>query len=161
MKLFIAGICSTAKQAAGIAGCILVLFFVAGCGARSLKSVEITPTSADLVGIGATQQFSVIASYTDGSKFDVTSQAKYSIATPNPIGPVTPPNAITVNASGQAQAVLAACTWTGTPVTTGNPPTTTIGAPFFTAPYVLTATFDNQSGTSFVSVASVGGCSHP
>lgn len=159
MKSLFAGIRSLAKPVASIAGCAFLLFFVAGCGARSLKSVEITPNSADLVGIGATQQFSVIASYTDGSQFDVTTQAKFSVATPNPIGPVTPPNAVTVNGSGQAQAVLAACTWTGTATTTGT--TTTIGPPFTTAPYILTATFDNQSGQSFVSVASVGSCAHP
>ena len=163
MKTTFESIGSIAKPITSLFCCVLVLFFAAGCGSRSLSSVEINPNSADLVGIGGTAQFTVVAHYSDGAQFDVTTQAKYSIATPNPIGPVTPPNAVTVNGSGQAQAVLAACTWTGTPMTTGTPPNTTItiGPPFTTAPYVLTATFDNLSGTAFVSVASSGGCAHP
>ena len=125
-----------------------------GCGSgRHVQSVEMTPTSTDLVGIGATQQFDVKVVYNDGSSVDVTSAATYSIAVPNPPGPATPPNVIVINGSGLAQAVLGACTWTTTTVGT----TTT----FTTNPYVLTATFQNLSATSFVSVASLGSCLHP
>lgn len=134
-------------------GCLLLSFFLTGCGGATLQSVEITPTSASLVGIGATQQFSVTATYSNGRQLDVTLHSTYTVATPNPLGPVTPDNAIVMNATGMGQSVLGACTW----VASGTSTAQTFG----TSPYVLTATFDGLSGTSFVSVASLVGCQHP
>ena len=142
------------KSVGCFVSCVTLVLFMVGCGSgKHIQSVEMTPTSADLVGIGATQQFDVIAVYNDGTSIDVTSRATFSIAVPNPPAPATPPNVISVNGSGLAQGVLGACTWT----------TTTVGTAmtFATSPYVLTATFQNLSATSFVSVASLSGCLHP
>lgn len=155
MTVLLASFRSISKPVISLFGCIFLLV-IAGCGGRGdLVSIKFTPTSTDLVGIGATQQFSVLATYSSGSQFDVTSQSKFSVATPNPLGPFTPDNAVTVNGGGLAQAVLGACTWQSFGGTNGVPIT------FTTAPYVVTATFDGQSGTAFASVASAGNCLHP
>ena len=154
MTIFPKNIRSISKPIISLFGCLFLLV-ISGCGGRTLESVQITPTSADLVGIGATQQLTVTATYSNGDKFNVTGQSKFLVATPNPLGPFTPDNAVTVNGSGQAQAVLGACTWQSSGGTNGAPLT------FTTAPYVVTATFDGLSGTTFMSVASAGNCLHP
>ena len=151
----IAGIRTISKLLATLLGFALLPLFIAGCGGETLQSIEVNPTSADLTGIGATQQFQVVATYSSGRQADVTLQSTYSIATPNPPGPATPPNAIAINATGQAQAVLGACTWTS--VQAGNPPTTQ----FATQPYVMTVSFGGRSGTTYLSIASLAGCTHP
>ena len=153
LTLCVASIRSISKSAVSMVGCVLLSVFMTGCGAETLQSVEITPTSASLVGIGATQQFSVVATYSSGRQADVTLNSTYTVATPNPLGPVTPDNAIVVNATGMGQSVLGACTW----VASGTSTNQTFG----TSPYILTATFDGVSGTSFVSAASLVGCQHP
>lgn len=142
------------KAVASLAGCILVLFFITGCGSGStVQSLQFSPTSGNLVGIGATQNFALFATYSSGRAFDVTGKATYTISQPNPLGPVTPPNAITFNPSGTAESVLGACTWTEATINGTNT--------FGTQPYLLTASFGGQTTTAFVSVASLAGCQHP
>ena len=153
MTVFSVSSRSISKPLITLFGCIFLLV-ISGCGGRGpIVSIQVNPTSVDLKGIGATQQLTVNATYSDGSKFDVTSQTSFSIATPNPLGPFTPDNAVAVSGSGQAQSVMGACTWTA--IVSNN--VTSYG----TQPYVITGSFDGQTGTTFASVDSVVGCPHP
>src|SRR5947199_6709943 len=94
---------SVSKPIRALLACVVLAVSMAGCGGTYLISVEMTPTSASLVGIGATQQFHVIGHYANGGTADVTAQATFSVAQPSPLGPVTPANAILVNPTGLAQ----------------------------------------------------------
>jgi len=156
--LRVAALAGNAQSISASARCLVtwaaLAFFMTGCGTASqLKCVQIVPNSTDLIGIGATQQLAVFAVFSDGRQFDVTSQATFSVAQPNPLGPVTPPNVVEISGSAQVESIGAACTWTSTMVGT----TTT----FATSPYLLTATYKTLSDTAFISVASSAGCNHP
>jgi hypothetical protein len=57
---------------------VLVLLLIAGCGGRSLKSIEVAP-SGYTVEAGVALQASAIAKYDDGSTEDVTATASWAI----------------------------------------------------------------------------------
>jgi len=151
-RIVIALICSVALVAS-----------VTGCGGNQLQSITVNTgsNSPDIVGIGGTIQFVVTANYSNTSTSVVTTHATYTIAPPNPVpvgSPtfVAPASAVTINASGIAEAVQGACTWTATTVLTGNPPapTTVMG----TNPYIVTVSYGGMTATQFVSVNAIAGC---
>jgi hypothetical protein len=58
----------------------------------SLSSIAVTPASLPILTIGATQQFSAVGTYSDGSKVDITSKVNW----------VSDKNTATINAKGLA-----------------------------------------------------------
>ena len=135
------------------------LFLLTSCGQTyELVALEVEPGQANLSGLGARQQFQVLAHYSNTKTTDVTHQASYTLTPPvsAPVGYVITPNAVTITQDGQAEAVLpGACTWTGvTTLDAAGKPTTVYG----TQPYVLTATFEGKQMVAHISVASIAGC---
>ena len=139
--------------------CSLIL--LTSCGQTyELMALEVQPGHANLTGLGARQQFQVLAHYSNTKTSDVTHQATYTLTPPAsaPSGYVVAPGAVTITQDGQAEAVMpGACTWTGVTSTdaTGKP-TTVYG----TLPYILTVTFEGKQMVSHVSVASIAGCKY-
>jgi hypothetical protein len=128
--------------------------FMPGCGQQmELIAVEVTPTSPNIVGIGGTEQFQVMAKYNNTESGDVTVKATYQIDPPDGLVPLAPPQALSINARGLMKAVDAACTWTKSG--TDEKPV------YGTSPYKLTVTFEGKQAVAFVSVASLAGCEYP
>ncbi len=137
--------------------CCLALVCLFGCGQTyELQSVEVSPSSPNVVGIGGFQQLTVTARYSNGKSQDVTNRTAYKIDLPANGAPFAPPEALTISVSGRVQAVDGACTWTAI-WSADTPPKKS----YATNPYILTATFDKQESVSFVSVASAAGCDSP
>ena len=137
--------------------CCFILAFCLGCGQTyETQSIEVAPASPNLAGIGAFQQLTVTAHFSNGKTQDVTNRATYTIVPPTSGAPFAPANAVIVSATGHVSAVDAACTWTSF-MTTDTPPV----KKFATSPYILTATWDNHQSVSFISVASAAGCDAP
>lgn len=149
MTVFFANIRSMSKPIISLFGCLFLLV-ISGCGAKDLQSIQVTPTNVDLTTLGASQQFSVMANYTNNSSFNVANQVTYTVTSPA----TNVANAVTVSGTGLAENVIPACTWTMIPATGGAPAT------FTSTPYVVTVTFGGQTATAFVNVASTG-CAHP
>jgi hypothetical protein len=140
------------------ATCLILVFLLTGCGNEVvLQSIDVTPTSPNVVGIGGTQQFTVTAHYSNSKSTDVTSRATYTIAAPTngTSQTFTPLSALQINNNGLLEVVQGACTWTQTTVT---PPGGTPSTVFGTSPYVMTVSFGGQQTTSFISVAAIAGC---
>jgi hypothetical protein len=76
---------------------------ISGYLAPQLMSLGITPSLA-LFKVGNTQQFSAIATYSDGSTQDVSSEAAWSSANIVPVG-LSAPNVLGVSSSGLATAL--------------------------------------------------------
>jgi hypothetical protein len=140
--------------AVAFSGLIICALLLIGCGQTyELSSLEITPSSPNVVGIGGTQQMTVTARYTNEKTQDVTVRSTFTIAAPNGTILVVPQSAFTINANGMIEVVQGACTWTKTGTT---------AAPVYgTTPYILKASFDKHDAIAFVSVASVAGCEYP
>jgi hypothetical protein len=137
--------------------CCLAIVCFFGCGQTyELQSIEVSPSSPNVVGIGGFQQLTVTARYSNSKSQDVTNRTAYKIDQPAFGAPFAPPEALTISISGRVQAVDGACTWTAFK-TADTPPKVT----YATNPYILTATFDKQESVSFVSVASAAGCESP
>src|SRR5579872_6504851 len=126
---------------------------IGGCGTtNTLQSITITPGAnatpptsgtgagsnfVNMQGIGATQQFTVSALYSNGKSVAVTTQATYTLTAPtlppdaiNKNVTFGPASALTINASGMAEVVGGACTWYDDPGPI-IPPSTTPGPMFF------------------------------
>src|SRR4051812_1395157 len=131
-------------------GLIICALLLVSCGQTyELASIELTPTSPNIVGIGGIQQFVVMAKYTNKKSEDITVKAKYAITAPSGTILVVPATALAVSPTGMIEVMQGACTWTKGGTTT---------APVFgTTPYVLKATFQGHEATAFVSVASIAG----
>lgn len=130
------------------------LLFTLGCGGDlEVVAADVEPSSANLIGIGATQQIRVLAKFSDGREAqDVTVRSTFQIE-PDPMAPYAPQGAITINASGLLMAMDGACTWTKG----GTEEDPTYG----TNPYKLTATFENHQAVAFISIASIVNCEFP
>ena len=137
------------------------LVLLNGCGQTyDLVALEVEPGFANLAGLGARQQFTVLAHYSNTKTTDVTHQATYTLTPPTsaPPGYVITPNAITITQDGQAEAVLpGACTWTGVTTTDATGKQSTA---YGSNPYILTATFEGKQMVSHISVASIVGCKY-
>jgi hypothetical protein len=134
----------------GLLFCALLLV---SCGQTyELASIELTPTSPNIVGIGGTQQFVVTARYTNTKSEDVTLKSTFTIAAPNGTILVVPPSALNMSPAGMMEVIQGACTWTKSGTTTDPV--------YGTTPYVLKATFDKHDAIAFVSVASIAGCEY-
>ena len=149
MTVFFANIRSMPKPIISLFGCLFLLV-ISGCGAKDLQSIQVTPTNVDLTTLGASQQFSVMANYSNNSSFNVANQVTYTVTSPA----TNVANAVTVSGTGLAENVIATCTWQPTFDSTGKQ------AGFSSTPYVVTVTFDGQTATAFINVASTG-CQHP
>jgi hypothetical protein len=135
------------------------LTMLTSCGQTyELVSLEVEPGEANLPGLGAIQQYQVLAHYSNTKTVDVTHQSSYALTPPSsaPPGYVVTPNAVRFTQDGMAEAVLpGACTWTGvTTLDAAGKPTTVYG----TNPYTLTVTFEGKSAPAYISVASIAGC---
>jgi len=67
----------------------------------SLSSIIVTPTTLPILTIGATQQFSAVGTYSDGSKIDVTSQVNWASDNTTAVS-ITSKGLATVAAAGTA-----------------------------------------------------------
>jgi hypothetical protein len=121
-----------------------------------LLSIEVTPSSPNVVGIGGYQQLTVTAKYSNGEALDVTDRSVYKIDLPANGAPWAPLSALAVNTTGRVQSVEGACTWTAYP----NPDDPK-KKNYATNPYILTATFAKHDSVAFISVASLAGCESP
>lgn len=141
------------KYLLSLIGSAVIIISLAGCGQTyELVSLEITPNHPNLVGIGAMQQITLTARYSNTNAVDVTQRGVYSITAPSGTTLVVPSTAVTVSPAGMVQVVQGACTWVNTGTTT---------APIYgTTPYVLKATFDHHEAVGFLSVASIAGCDY-
>ena len=129
------------------------LLLWSGCGQTySLQSITMAPPSPNLSGIGASQQFTVTAHYSNGKTEDITTKVAF-VLSPSALAPLS---AETISASGIVQNVVGACTWTAV----ANPAPAT-GYTYGTDPYTLTATYSGFTAESFVSVASLADCWNP
>jgi sulfur relay (sulfurtransferase) complex TusBCD TusD component (DsrE family) len=109
--------------------------------APTLTSIAVTPANPT-ISAGATQQFTAIGTYSDGSTMNVTSQATWTSSNTA---------VVTINATGLATAVSAGTTTlsaalnglagNSTPTVTVNPPTIALTSPLngsnFTAPATI------------------------
>lgn len=129
--------------------------FLLSCGGQDLEliSIQATPSSPNIVGIGGTQQLTVTANYNDGRTENVTSKSTFTISVPDGAPASAPLEAVTISASGLLHVVDGACTWTNTG---------TVDAPAYgTNPYKLAVNYENMSTIVFVSVASAVNCDNP
>ena len=134
-------------------GLIICALLLVSCGQTyELASIELTPTSPNIIGIGGTQQFVVTAKYTNTKSEEITVKSKYTITAPGGTTLVVPATALAVSPTGMIEVMQGACTWTKSG---------TVAAPIYgTTPYVLKATFQGHEATAFVSVASIAGCEY-
>lgn len=125
------------------------------CGGQDLElvAVEISPSSPNVVGIGGSQQMTVIARYNDQRTEDVTEKSTFMIEPPMFPVDYSPDGALTINASGMVQVVDGACTWENSG-TTEEPK-------YGTTPYKLTAKYQNFTAVAFISVGAHTGCQFP
>ena len=153
---------------------LLAASLLAGCGggdqgrapilglpAASLVSIVVTPATAT-VAIGATQQFSTIAAYTDGSAVDVSAKAQWTSANPalatvNASGVGTAIKAGTLVISAAFEGKSAGATLTVAPaklVAIALTPTAVTLNSGLTQQYTVTGTFDDKTSAD-VTAASV------
>jgi hypothetical protein len=131
--------------------CALLLI---NCGQTyELSSIEITPTSPNVIGIGGTQQVAVTARYTNDKTQDVTVRSTFTITAPSGTILVVPQSALTISPNGMIEVIQGACTWTK-----GG---TTAAPVYGTTPYVLKASFDKHDAIAFISVSAIAGCEYP
>jgi hypothetical protein len=151
---------------------ILAAFLVAlslittGCGTSdSVKSITVTTNSTssggffNLPGEGATLQLIATANYNSGKTVDVTNESTFAAtvtagSTGNFGTLATPPNTVTINATGLMAAVLPFdCTWTDT-----TPPPATTATWLLTGSYTVIATYKGMASQPiFVGVGSASG----
>lgn len=139
-------------------GTVLLVMLLASCGQTyELQSIEVEPTSPNMIGIGGTQQFTVTAHYSNTKSTDISHRATYTITPPPfaPAGYAVMPNAVTISPTGFGEVVQGACTWSSSSTTDAKGNVTTV---FGTTPYTLTVSFEGKQAVSFVSVASIAGC---
>jgi hypothetical protein len=135
--------------------------FAASCGQTyELQSITVTPGTQgangaayiNLEGIGAFQQLTVTAHYSNTKTQDVTTKSQFELnASADPNAPLT---ALSLNRSGLLEVVNAACTWYAEP--TDSPTDSQFG--YSTDPYPVTVTYSGFTTTTFVSVANEGDC---
>jgi hypothetical protein len=129
----------------------VLALFLASCGQTyELQSITLSPVSPNLEGIGASQQLTVIAHYSNTKTQEVSVKSTYVISSAP--GGLAPMSALAVNTSGIVQAVGAACTWTDA---VGGDGKTYVYA---TSAYEVTAMYSGLTTKVFVSVASAAGC---
>lgn len=145
----------------GIAGLAVML---TNCGQTyELQSITVsdslagTGSSFNIEGIGNTQPMIVTAHYSNGKTEDVTVHSTFALGVSK--NEFAPADAVTVSASGIAQAIVsptegvASCTWTATPT---DEKCTTFS--YATDPYPVTVTYKGFKATGYLSVAAAGGC---
>lgn len=138
----------------------VALLCLAGCGSYDLKSIELTPSATNLVGIGSQISLTATGSYSNYTSKDLTQRVTYNITiTPGSADAFgaalpAPPAGIELIPGPMITAVTpAVCTWTN-----ANPSTTGTAAWVITGSYTVTATFNGvTSNPVYVSVASAAG----
>lgn len=134
--------------------CALLVIGFAGCGdSYELQSISVEPTHPNVVGIGGTAQLTVTAHYSNNKTEDVTRRATFQLAQPTGSMSSLPLSAVTINASGLAEAIDGVCTWT----VSGSSPHWEYG----TDPYLVNIAFGGKTVQGFLSVASIAGCYSP
>ncbi len=124
--------------------CSILLIFCLACGQTyEMQSIEMTPATPNLTGVGSSQQFLVVAKYSNGKTQDFTTRVTYTLDAPT--GPViAPATAVDLTQSGRLQVISSACTFA---------PNTNVAYP-----YVITAKFDTFTSRAFVNVNALTGC---
>lgn len=134
--------------------CLCVLcVFLANCGQSfDLQSIDVSPASPNLEGIGSSQTFTVTAHFSNTKSADVTQRATFVMGKDLDTSTIDPiaSGILTLN-QNVVQNVLPGCTWTSTSNGSG-------GYNYGTNPFVLTVTYTDNGVTkqaqAFVSVAS-------
>lgn len=134
--------------------CSLAMFLM-GCGQTyELQSITVSPTTASLEGINATQALTVTAHYSNSKTQDVTIKSSYQVSQATALtDPNTPNGAVSVSGSGVVETSNSvwACTWV----------TTSAGSGYIygiTSPYVVTVSYGGFTTTSAIAVASGPTC---
>ena len=151
------------KRTSILAALVLaVMFSQLGCGGAAvgdLKTIQLSTTSNNLVGIGGIAQLTATGNYTSNASKDLTIHATY-VVTPmgtdvNGNALSAPPNTITVSTTGLVTAVNpAVCTWGAT----GASGSTTPAGWYLTGSYQIVATFQGiTSQPVYIGVASAIG----
>lgn len=151
------------KRTSILATMVLALMFSQlGCGGPAvgdLKTIQLSSTSTNLVGIGGTAQLTAIGHYTSNASKDLTIHVTY-IVTPmgsdvNGNALSAPPNTMTVSTTGLLTAVSpAVCTWGATGASGSSAP----AGWFLTGSYQIVATFQGiTSQPVYIGVASAIG----
>lgn len=130
---------------------LFLVFMMTSCGQTyHTDSITISPTSVNLSGLGATQQFTVMAHNSNGKTEDVTNRVTFDV-TPGvqKDGSYAPLASLSINGSGLAQA-----TSNGGPVCTWNAMgTASMG------PYSIVAKFNGlNSQPAYVNLATESNC---
>jgi len=130
----------------------------ASCGQTyELQSINVTPSSPDIEGIGSTQQLVVTAVFSNTKTQVVTSSASYELG--GSADASAPLDAVTLSKSGMLQAVTSptlgtgACTWHATPTNSADSAWS-----YSTQPYTVTITYRGFTVPAYVSVNSEAGC---
>jgi hypothetical protein len=137
--------------------CLLALFAI-GCGSNSLKTINLTASTNELKGEGATVQLQAIGNYSYGPPLDMSTRVTYAITADgfdlNGFALPAPPANITVSSTGLLTAVdpfvctFAPANSTGTQVTGW----------VLTGSYKIVASFGGVSSQPFyVGMASAAG----
>jgi hypothetical protein len=87
----------------------IALLCLAGCGSYNLKSITLSTSSNELKGLGGTAQLSATGNYSNFTSKDITTRVKFTL-TPegtqdNGAALETPPNGVTLDATGMLTAV--------------------------------------------------------
>ncbi len=134
------------------------LLFSAGCGSYNLKSIELTPSSTNLSGIGSQITLTATGNYSNNTSKDISTRATYSVTITqgsldvNGEALPTPPAGVELIPGPMLTAVIpAVCTWQ-------NVGTTSTPAWALTGTYTVTATFNGiTSNPVYIGVASAAG----
>jgi hypothetical protein len=136
--------------------CSLAVFML-GCGQTyELQSITVASAATgtatvNLEGVGSSDSLIVTAHYSNTKTEDVTVHSTYQLgASADANAPLA---SLSLNNSGIAKAVGAACTWHATP--------TNVAASTFaytTQPYTVTVTYSGFTTQAFINVANAGEC---
>ncbi len=143
-----------------LSACATAVAFLglAGCGSYDLKSIELTSSNTNLVGIGSQISLTASGNYSNYTSKDLTQRVTYNVSiTPGSVDAFgaalpTPPAGVQLIPGPMITAVTpSVCTW-------DNQGSGTTVAWVITGTYTVTATFNGiTSNPVYISVASAAG----
>jgi len=140
------------RRALVVLGLVFMTVLLASCGqSYQLMSITVTPGALDaagnasiaLDGVGAFQQLTVTAKYSNQKTQDVTLLSSYQVGASAMGEKIAPLESLTVNKSGQVNLVNYACTWDTEPT---NAAATNWS--YYTAPYTVTVKYTDNGHTA-------------
>ncbi len=129
-----------------------------GCGSYDLKSIELTPSTTNLQGLGSQIKLTATGNYSNNTSKDISQRATYTVTITQ--------NALDTNGAALPEPPAGVQLIPGPMITAVTPPvctwfnTGTTSAPIWvlTGTYTVTATFNGiTSNPVYISVASAAG----